>query len=285
MSQSLPAHLLHQQFREALAACYPTPEADHMAFLLLEARCGMRRQDMLLGRPLSFDPQQLQHDLARLLAHEPLQYVLGIGHFYGHDFRVTPDTLIPRPETEELVYLIINRHKTQRPLQLLDIGTGTGCIPITLSLELPGIQAMGLDISPAALQVAQQNAETLKAPVRFLLRDILSETLQDLPPLDVVVSNPPYVTEAEKALMRPNVLDYEPELALFVPDADPLRFYRRIAELAAEQLKAGGWLYFEINEQFGPQMLELVEGLGFQHARVLDDMQGKARMLEAQKPA
>ncbi|MEH0154859.1 peptide chain release factor N(5)-glutamine methyltransferase [Limibacter armeniacum] len=271
---------IFDQLSQQLSSKFDNNEAKQMAFILLEDLFDVARTKILAHADIEADTSVLQNYVDRLLNDEPLQYLLGKADFYGRPFIVKPDVLIPRPETEELVYRIVERHKMAPNLNLVDIGTGSGCIPITAALELPKSTVWGIDISEKALTVAAENAKLLQANVTFVHKDILNETLEELPKMDVIVSNPPYVTDSERALMKPNVLAHEPELALFVPDHDPLRFYRRIATLATNQLKDGGWLYFEINEQFGHETKRMMEELGFKQVAIMQDMQGKDRMAE-----
>jgi release factor glutamine methyltransferase len=268
-----------------LEALYEEPEARTMAEWVLQhflqtGRMGLlqRRQEPL---PVGLS-EQVQQCLERLLRQEPLQYVLGEASFYGRDFKVTPAVLIPRPETEELVQRIITAYKRHSGVKLLDIGTGSGCIPTTLAAELPSSQVWGLDVSEEALAVARANAAALQQQVTWLHQDILQEVPALAPQsLDAVVSNPPYVLEEEKGLMRENVLAFEPHLALFVPNKDPLLFYRRIAKVAQGLLKSSGRLFFEINERYAPQTMALLQELGYQDINVYQDLRGKDRMVEA----
>ena len=279
---------LFRLIQQRLSGLIHAAEAEQQAYWLLEALFDKNRTDVILDKPLEMGEEKrdkLEAVLERLERHEPIQYVLGEAPFYGHEFMVNPAGLIPRPETEDLVQLICGHHAGQQGLQLLDVGTGSGCIAISLALCLPEAQVSALDISAPALEVAMENARRLQASVRFFERDILKEYPEELPLLDVIVSNPPYVREQEKRLMKPNVMEWEPHTALFVKDTDPLLFYRRISRLALQQLKPGGFLYFEINEAYGKQVAEMVVALGFQEVAVLPDMQGKDRMLQAQKPA
>ena len=224
--------------------------------------------------------QQLQEYVNRLLKHEPIQYVLGEAYFYGYKFKVSPAVLIPRPETEELVHHIVLRHKNAKNLSGLDLCTGSGCIAISLAKELPQAKLTATDVSIAALQVAQENNAGLEAEIVLLQHDILKEEITGQ--YDFLVSNPPYVRPSEKEQMHSNVLDWEPHLALFIPEEDPLLFYRSIAQKALNSLKSNGWLYFEINEAYGRQTAEMLQQLGFSKVQILKDMQGKDRMLEAQ---
>ena len=227
--------------------------------------------------------------LGRLCAGEPLQYILGYEHFCGRRFNVAPGVLIPRPETEELVNLVVCKSSEikESNLRVLDICTGSGCIAWSISAELPHAQVYGCDISKEALGIAKgQCVEGAKAD--FFECDILSQTALEAISrecgdglFDIVVSNPPYVCECEKQLMQKNVLDFEPSIALFVPDDDPLRFYRRIAQLSGRLLKLGGMLFFEINERFGQQTLKMLEETGYQGCSVVQDLFGKERMTVA----
>jgi release factor glutamine methyltransferase len=269
---------------EALQAIYPIPEADSMAGLVLEHVLGLsplqRRMQANEAVPESI-AQQLAAIQEKLLTHEPLQYVLGVAHFAGLELEVTSATLIPRPETEELVALITREQKGRSGLRILDVGTGSGCIPVALGLSLPGSIITAIDISSEALAVAQRNAGRYHVPINFQEVDILTAEPQLTAPLDVVVSNPPYVLEEERALMRPNVLAYEPATALFVPNHDPLLFYRRIAELGKRLLRSGGSLYFEINEQYAQATITMLQQLGYQQCEVHADLFGKDRMTRA----
>lgn len=225
-------------------------------------------------------PEKLIADFERLKTGEPIQYILGKGPFYGREFIVTPDTLIPRNETEELVHLIIKENPKPK-LRILDVGTGTGCIPISLALELKEPEVYGIDISEEALKIASLNAENLKAKVNFEKCDILTQVPKTRI-LDILVSNPPYIPIEEKGLMHRNVIDFEPELALFVTDEDPLIFYQKIAEKGKDLLKPGGKLYFEINERYGLLVSELLKILGYQSVKVHKDLNGKDRIVVGQ---
>ncbi|MDQ2769757.1 MAG: peptide chain release factor N(5)-glutamine methyltransferase [Bacteroidota bacterium] len=223
---------------------------------------------------------------ARLLAHEPVQYVLGTAHFAGMALEVTPDTLIPRPETEELVQLI-EREQASRPgRRVLDVGTGSGCLALALARALPGAEVLAVDISAEALAVARRNAAVWAPAVQFQQVDILAAMPAGLAAgtLDVLVSNPPYVRASERALMRANVLAWEPATALFVPDDDPLLFYRRLAEIGAQLLAPSGVAYLEINEALGTETAELFTAQGFVDAEVINDMFGRPRMVRAARP-
>jgi release factor glutamine methyltransferase len=260
--------------------------ASQQAYWLLESVLDISLMDVVLDKSVALSAEKetrLQQAIARLLQHEPLQYVLGEASFYGYDFLVTPAVLIPRPETEELVHRIIERHKAQGQLNILDVCTGSGCIALTLAKELPDANVWATDISPEALAVAEQNRQRLEVGAQLVATNALKDPFP-LTALDVVVSNPPYVRQSEAAQMQPNVLNYEPHLALFVPDEDALLFYRAIAGEAAKKLKPGGWLYFEINEAYAAAVASLMQELSFEQVQLLPDMQGKIRMAEGMKP-
>lgn len=273
-----------EQFFNELVETY-TPiignqEAEGYALLVIEHIWELERSEVLLGKELEIGFEQiekLKNILIRIQTQEPIQYILGEAWFYGRKFKVNSSVLIPRPETEELVYWIKEQHSGK--MRILDIGSGSGCIPITLSLEMALSEVYGLDISEAALQVAKQNTIDLEAKVEFKKCDILNEEIP-FRDLDIIVSNPPYIRELEKEMMLPNVLDHEPHLALFVPDNDPLRFYKLIAEKAKKVLKPQGWLYFEINEAFGLATSEVLLSNGFSKIEIRKDMQGKDRMVK-----
>lgn len=227
-----------------------------------------------------FVPEKIESALARLKRNEPIQHVLGKAYFCGRDFTVTCHTLIPRPETEQLVDMIVDENKAS-DLQVLDIGTGSGCIAISLALAMKFARVTAIDISVDALAVAETNAKDNKAKVDFIQADALHLADLGCEPLDIVVSNPPYVCDSEKSFMEPNVLDYEPHAALFVPDDDPLRFYNSIARYALRALKPGGRLYFEINRQFGNETAALLTRLGYENVVVTRDSYGNNRFVSA----
>ncbi|MBC6608367.1 peptide chain release factor N(5)-glutamine methyltransferase [Hymenobacter sp. BT188] len=275
---------LTRRLTTALGGIYPEPEAAAIAGQVIEHYLELtpltRRMQAVELLPIEKE-QLIEAAQARLLRHEPLQYVLGTAHFAGLELEVTPATLIPRPETEELVALIIKEQKKAPQLTILDIGTGSGCIPVALSQALPTARVIGVDISVEALAVARRNAARYAPSVELQQVDILRDVPAGIAPrsLAVLVSNPPYVLESERARMRPNVLEYEPATALFVPDNDPLLFYRRIAELGQELLRPGGKLYFEINEQYATAVLNLLAELGYAGGQIQQDIFGKDRMV------
>jgi release factor glutamine methyltransferase len=272
----------------ALQAPYPGPEAGAIAALVTEHLLNLSplQRRMQAATPVPAEVlAQLPALQARLVAHEPVQYVLGTAHFAGMELEVTPATLIPRPETEELAQLIAQKQGGKAGLTVLDVGTGSGCLALALAQSLRPARTIAVDISAEALAVATRNAARYELKVEFQQVDILQAEPTDLPPgsLDVLVSNPPYVRDSELPLMRDNVLAWEPATALFVPDNDPLLFYRRLAELAATLLRAGGTVYLEINEELGPETAALFPVPAFTQVRVIADFFGKNRFVRATK--
>jgi release factor glutamine methyltransferase len=270
----------------SLAALYNEPESRSMAFGLIESRLGLRNTEVLADKALptghESELEQISKDLERLLAGEPLQYVLGEAEFWGLTLQVNKHVLIPRPETEELVALILKEKASLSQGRILDICTGSGCIAIALRHELRNASVWALDVSPEALHTARANAVRHTPGIQFIEADILSADTGSLPGmLDVIVSNPPYVTEAEKAMMKDNVLLHEPHLALFVSNHTPLVFYVAIARLGQKLLKSGGSIYFEINEQFGAETSALLMDSGYIRVELHKDLSGKNRMVRA----
>lgn len=268
--------------RNALQKCYPMQEVSTLTRIICCELLGQRSIDYYLGKDITLssnEEQKLKSILERLSKFEPIQYVQGTARFLGRSFLVAPSVLIPRPETEELVELIL---KESRPtdVSLLDIGTGSGCIAITLAKELPGTHVTAWDISTEALDIAHQNNEMHRASVCLLQQDVFT-TPATAEHYNLIVSNPPYVCEAEKEGMEANVLEWEPHLALFVPDDDPLRYYRRIAVLGRELLTVGGRLYFEINRAFGQEMTTMLQEQGYTEVRVRKDISGNNRFVTA----
>ena len=268
--------------RQSLCECYPPHEAAALARIVCCEMLGQRAVDYYLGKDITLSPneeQTLKGILARLRKFEPVQYIQGRARFLAREFRVEPGVLVPRPETEELVERMLD--ELGAGLRVLDVGTGSGCIAVTLALQLDGARVSAWDVSPRALEVARANARALGAEVDFALCDVLSCKPQPGERYDVIVSNPPYVTESEKRDMEPNVLDWEPSLALFVPDAEPLLFYRRIAALGQEMLQPGGRLYFEINRAYGPDTVGMLQDMGYREVRLLKDLSGNDRFVTA----
>lgn len=270
--------------RAALRRCYPAGEAANLSRIVCCEMLGQRTVDYYLGKDMilsSNEEKELESILHRLCNFEPLQYVQGTARFLGRDFRVAPGVLIPRPETEELVEGMLK--ELPAACRILDIGTGSGCIAVTLSKELPEAQVTAWDVSEVALALASENNRLLQGSVRFEQRDVLTCRPSADDRFDVLVSNPPYVTEAERQEMERNVLDWEPSLALFVPDADPLRFYRRIGELGREMLTEGGRLYFEINRAFGEATVAMLREQGYVNVRNRKDISGNDRFVIAER--
>ena len=273
-----------QSIVQQLIDCYDEREAGNMASLLLAHFYGLDR--MALGLNQDFDlnaevEMQLSQAVAELKRYRPIQHIVGTVEFYGCELVVDHRALIPRPETEELVDWIIAENIVDRPV-IVDIGTGTGCIPIALKKKLPKASVTAIDVSAEALILAKQNALSNQVEVDFVELDILQNDLP-IERLDIIVSNPPYIPEQEKGNMGKNVLDFEPHLALFVENTEPFLFYKRISELAIQHLNIGGMLYFEIHENYGKEMVKLVEDIGFTNVKLKKDLQGKDRMLQAQK--
>jgi release factor glutamine methyltransferase len=256
---------------------YSPVEAENLVFWLFEHHVGLRRSELPLAIPSETNREPLLADFERLLTGEPIQYILGEAPFYGLNFLVTRDTLIPRNETEELVHRIL-KENPKPGLRVLDLGTGTGCIPITLALELKNPQVYALDVSLQALEVARQNATALGASIHFIEGSLLEKPLE-LQKMDLIVSNPPYVPIRDQAEMHVNVVNFEPHLALFVPDEDPLVFYRAIGQWGQQLLKEGGKLYLEIYENLAEELVQLLQSLGYAHVQVHQDLNGKNRMI------
>lgn len=270
-----------EQLKNGLAGGAEPQEVQAMMRVIFEDVFNYDQVDVALRQESElpdFAPECIADIIARLQRHEPLQYIVGKARFHGHQFKVTPAVLIPRPETEQLVDLIIDENPGS-DLRVLDMGTGSGCIAISLARALKFAQVDALDISRDALAVARENAATLKVKVRLFESDMLSP--QPPATYDIIVSNPPYVCWSERDAMDSNVKDYEPGQALFVPDNDPLMFYKAIAPYAAQSLARGGSLYLEINQRFGDEVKQLLEQNGFGEVRIIDDTYGKSRFVAA----
>ncbi|KAA3624165.1 MAG: peptide chain release factor N(5)-glutamine methyltransferase [Flavobacterium sp.] len=270
---------LKNYFESELANYYPSEEAQSFFILLSEAWLDYSRMDVSLNAS-EVIPSELiskyKNALERLQLNEPIQYIIGSTEFYGLPLVVSPDTLIPRPETEELVRWILEYDR--KKVKILDVGTGSGCIAIALARMMPEAEVTAMDISDKALEIARKNADLNQVKVSFLQTDILA--VHALPEqYDLIVSNPPYVREQEKSYMHDNVLLYEPDTALFVSESDPLIFYRAICRLALRHLKQDGLLFFEINEYLSKEMESLLKEEGFQNIEVGVDFRGKDRFL------
>lgn len=273
------------RFKEVLSPLYDEMEAEQLFLIALEEIEGKSRIDLVMNPDLQTDKLAIWDEvLADLQQEKPIQYIFGRAYFYGLTFNVNENTLIPRPETEELVEWIINSVEADKPIRILDIGTGSGCIGITLAKELPNAQVTLMDVSPKALEMATRNAKENGVEVQAILQDVLA--LEQLPAqYDVIVSNPPYVRNLEKVEIKKNVLDYEPHLALFVEDDDALIFYRKIATLANDNLQEGGMLFYEINQYLGAETVALFQSLLFTAIELRKDMVGNDRMIKAIKKA
>lgn len=270
--------------RSRLQPYYPAEEVAALSRVVCCDLLGQAPVDYYLGKDMVLSPkkeQELEDILLRLSRFEPLQYIEGRAVFLGREFQVAPGVLIPRPETEELVELMLKEIPSDA--RILDVGTGSGCIAVSLAKELPHASVTAWDVSPEALCVARANACKLQAEVRFVECDVLTYLPDTDERYDVIVSNPPYITESEKCDMEPNVLQWEPSLALFVPDDDPLRFYRRIAALGRRMLNEGGRLYFEINRSMGGGMEEMLSEMDYVNVRVMKDLSQNDRFVIAEK--
>ena len=306
-----------RQGTEALAALYPEPEARSILLLLCEERLGVSRRAYLTEPALEVSDGRLSADLARLADGEPIQYILEYADFYGRRFRVSPAVLIPRPETEFLCHTILSDQQkvslaagtpsgerafsfvsvnetegapaaseAAAPVQIIDLCTGSGCIAWTLAAEIPDAQVTGGDISPEALSVARGQEVACRPPL-FVQADILADPPASLPEasFDLLTANPPYVMDRERAAMRRNVLEHEPALALFVPDDDPLVFYRAVARWAGQLLRPGGRGYAEINALLGPETASVFREAGFSGVSLLEDLGGAPRFVRFLKKA
>lgn len=271
-------------FIKALLPFYDEMEAESFFFLLLENKHQLKRIDLALDVDIEFSETDISNwnaILEKLKIQIPIQYIIGTTHFYGLEFIVDGNVLIPRPETEELVDWIVklnSKLSKTKALKILDIGTGSGCIAISLAKNIPNSEVFAIDVSEKALAVAEKNAILNKVPVIFLHKNIL-ETNDLSRKFDIIVSNPPYVRNLEKAEIKPNVLENEPHLALFVCDNDPLIFYKKIAELSAANLNPNGQLFFEINQYLGKETQELLESIGLKNIELRKDIYGNDRMI------
>ncbi|WP_310556342.1 peptide chain release factor N(5)-glutamine methyltransferase [Flavobacterium sp.] len=272
------------QFIQALSPLYDSGEIESFFYIILESFHQMKRIDLALNPNFEIDTVQIlqwETVLAELKTQKPIQYILGETEFFGLPFYVNENTLIPRPETEELVEWILSNSqiiKSTGQLKILDIGTGSGCIAISLAKNSPNAEVFAIDVSREALAIAKKNAKQNQVEVTFIEKNILeAENLEQQ--FDIIVSNPPYVRNLEKQEINKNVLEYEPHLALFVEDNDALLFYRKIATLAQKSLSKNGQLYFEINQYLGNETVELLEKLNFKNVELKKDVYGNNRMI------
>jgi release factor glutamine methyltransferase len=269
---------------DKISDCYPPKETRSIAYIVLE-HFGINKVDLVLKGENEVDPDvctQLEHIGSELNKKKPVQYILGMADFYGLKFHVNEHVLIPRSETEELVDLIIKENSLENP-KIVDIGTGSGCIAITIAKFIHGSIITATDISEKCIETSKENAKSCEVNVEFLVDDIFDTELHNKDAFDILVSNPPYVTESEKIWMHRNVLEYEPGVALFVPDDDPLMYYKKIVEVGKDILKSGGKIYVEINERFGQATAELFETYGFKDIMIIKDIHNKDRIVKAIK--
>lgn len=279
-------------FIDQVAPFFDTEEAASFFYLIIEKWRNLKRVDLVMQPDLFFSEveiNQLEHVISELKRQKPIQYILGSTEFYGLQFEVNEHTLIPRPETEELVEWIVKsqdlhddkQESDSNSIKILDIGTGSGCVAISLAKNINHAQVSAIDVSDEALATAKKNAEANRVEVAFLHQNILeTETFSES--FDIIVSNPPYVRILEKQEIKPNVLEFEPHLALFVSNEDPLLFYRKIAQLAQNNLKKNGYLFFEINQYLAKETVELLEELHFKSIELRKDIYGNYRMIRCQ---
>ena len=271
---------------ETISQAFPEREAREMVLMFLQHSIGTSRHTHIL-EPLYEVSEEASAEalgaFGRMASGEPIQYIIGKAYFYDREFKVTPDVLIPRPETELLVREAVNwaRRSGRRSLRILDLCTGSGCIAWSMALELPGSEVTAVDISDGALAVASGQKFECDVPPKFIKADVLAGSVEGLGAFDMILSNPPYVMDSEKALMRRNVLDHEPWLALFVSDDDPLIFYRAVAAWAKQLLKSDGLCLVEINESLGRQTAKVFEDTGFRDVEVLQDLNSRDRFIRA----
>ena len=274
-------------YRKKLSTAFDQNEARAMVNVLFEDFFGISSMDIVRDPDALLNESEmlrLHHAAKQLLLQVPIQHITGIGHFFGRSFKVGPEVLIPRPETEELLKLVLDESSANEPLKILDIGTGSACLPISLALERPNAKISASELSSKALEIARFNAAKQGVELHFIQDDVLQPDwalYED--DLDIILSNPPYIRPSEKQLMKENVLGFEPHLALFVPEDDPLLFYRAIVLLAKKKLKNGGRIYFEINEAFGRETCALLQGHGFQDIRLRKDLFDRDRIVAAIK--
>ncbi|MGV6861741.1 MAG: peptide chain release factor N(5)-glutamine methyltransferase [Putridiphycobacter sp.] len=271
-------------YLDKLDGIYGKKEIENIFYLVCDYKHQLSKVEVRMSSKKLSESELLLHRniVKRLQKHEPIQHILGIVEFYGCPFKVNGDVLIPRPETEELVDLILNDLKNKQ-LNVLDIGTGSGCIPICLKKNNKNLKVSAVDISDSALEVARQNAKLNQVEIDFYQADVLKSELDFITQQDVIISNPPYVLDRDKKNMAQNVLNFDPHLALFVDDKTPLLFYKRIVYLAQKILNPSGIIYFEIHEEFGEAIYQLLQENGFTGVKIIKDLQGKDRMAKAIK--
>lgn len=281
---TINSKLITKQIADAITPIYPIEEANEIAFIVAEHIFNISKTDILLDKPIELSNElnvKVESIISRLLQNEPIQYIIRETYFLGRIFNVDNSVLIPRPETEEIVHTIIQEHKNNKDLVIADFCTGSACIAISLEKELNTNKVYAYEISAPALQIARMNAVKHNSEVIFIQQDVLKDFT--MPLFDIIVSNPPYVCESEKVEMRKNVLDFEPHLALFVPDNDAFLFYKRIIEIAKSNLKPNGIIYFEINQELGESVSELLRRNNFIDIRLMTDFRGNQRMVCGKK--
>lgn len=274
---------INRYIQDSLQSLYNPQELKSIKMALALEVLGLKQMDLYMPKDITLSRsrwQKFKKAVGRLAANEPLQYVIGSTYFYGSKFKVKEGVLIPRPETEELVDLILRENSGA--YSLLDIGTGSGCIALSIAKNNAEAKVEAWDISDDALKIARSNGKALGVKVRFKKQDILTYQPKSKK-VDIIVSNPPYITYQEQSLMKENVLNWEPHLALFVENHNPLLFYNRIAEVGLRLLKKGGKLYFEINQAYGEEMFHLLEQKGYKNVQVLKDIYGKDRIVMADR--
>lgn len=277
---------IQYKFHDVLDSIYPTEEVDNFFYILIAFYFNVTRMQLALNPNYSVDEiDKIEKALELLKLQKPIQYIIGETEFYGLPFKVNENTLIPRPETEELVEWILNTDLKNKEISILDIGTGSGCIAISLTKNLPEAKVYAIDVSEEALLVAKENAILNQVDLEFIKADILINSHEEFSFLpknfDIIVSNPPYVRELEKKIMKPNVLDNEPHLALFVKDENPLQFYEAITKFAINNLVENGHLFFEINEYLGKDMIRLLADNNFENIELKQDIFKKDRMIKS----
>lgn len=279
--KELTARKLFNRLFEEIQHAGEEYEQKSKLYWLLEDKYVINKTSIVADQQLDLNEaqwQMLNRDIHLLKKGHPVQHITNKSEFFGRMFYVDENVLIPRPETEELVDLVIKENKDRGEIKILDIGTGSGCIPIILDLEISGAEVFGSDVSGEALMVAKKNSNDLHAEVKFIYHNIFDKT-DDLPKVNILISNPPYVPEFEKEGMQMEVLGYEPHVALFSPSDDPLLFYRRIAEVGKDILLESGNIYFEIHENYGPEVEKTLEDVGYKNIRLIKDIHNKDRIV------
>jgi release factor glutamine methyltransferase len=291
ISESISVRLLKKLAKDSLKTLYEERELDSIIYILFEHYLGFSRKEYIIMTDILVDAkvtQKIKEAIRKLKCSIPIQYIIGEAHFYELNFLVDNNVLIPRKETEELVHWIINdfsaQEKKQNKHNIIDIGTGSGCIAIVLKKNLDFADVTAIDISEKALNVAKKNADLHHTSIKFINHNILlKKTYNSFGQYDIIVSNPPYIEEKDKPIINKNVLNYEPHQALFVPDNDPLIYYKAIIDFSLIKLKKEGKVYFEINEKFGKEVINVLNDKGFSNIILKKDLNNKDRMISASK--